>query len=145
MADDAITVESDVDAYDKIIAALEHVPIVRESRPLVQVNVAHGVATLTGIAHSLIMRRAIVYTVAAVPGVHKVIDQMMDDTQIDNAVAQRLAAEPSLKDRQAQMTVNSYRGVVTVTGVGLSEADCNKAKEIIALLPGVRDVVIHAG
>ena len=116
--------------------------MVRESRPPLKVRVENGVATLTGVAHSLIMRRAIVYTVASVPGVNKVVDQLMDDSQIDRAVAQALSTDISLDPDQ--VVINTYQGMVTLIGPQLSEADQNKAKEIIARIPGVREVAIRA-
>ncbi len=145
MAEEVMTPAADVDAYEQAMAALDRVPMIRESRPLIQLKVEGGVATLSGIVLSQIMHRAVLYYVAATPGINKIVDYLFEDSQIEIEVAKALAADLTLKERQPDISVTSYLGAVTLSGAKLGEAERSKATEIAARASGVREVITHLG
>jgi osmotically-inducible protein OsmY len=142
MSNEMIAFETDVDTYAAVVAALERMPMIRPALPQIHVVVRHGAAAVSGNVLSQIMRRAVIYTVASTPGINKVLDQLVDDTQIDRAVARALSAEPSLTQHTG-IIVSTYLGFVKLTGARLSEVEQQKARDIAERVSGVQGVVIQ--
>jgi len=142
MSQEMLMVESDVDAYAAVMAALERVPMIRAALSQIYVVVRNGAATVSGNVLSQIMRRAVVYTLAATPGINKVVDQLIDDTQIDRAVAKALSAEPLLTPHTG-IIVSTYLGMVKLTGDKLNAAEQTKARDVTQRVSGVREVVLQ--
>lgn len=142
MSNEMISVESDVDTYAAVVAALERMPMIRAALPQIHVVVRHGAAAVSGNVLSEIMRRAVVHTVASTPGINRVLDQLIDDTHIDRAVARALSVESSLKQHTG-IIVSTYLGAVKLTGAKLTEPDQAKAREIAERVPGVQHVVVQ--
>lgn len=140
-----MSVEADTDAAEAVLEAIESLDFVRESRPAIHVRVENGVATLSGLVLSEVMHRAVVYKTATAPGVRKVFDHLIEDGQLRLAVARALADEPALKEFHSAISVNSYQGMVSVSGPALDETLREKVKEIASQIPGVREVVIRPG
>jgi len=62
----------------------------------------------------------------------------VDDAVISTKVKAQLFDEPGLKS--SQITVESYKGIVMLSGFLSSQADINKAVEIARLTSGVKSV-----
>jgi len=134
--------EANVNTYTSVMEAIGNLDIVRESHPPLNVTVEQGVVTLSGVALSRMMRHAMLRAAAMTPGVAKVVDKLVDDTQLRLAVANELAAEPSLRQHQPSMIVDSYAGMITLSSAKLSEADQAKAREVASRIAGAQGVII---
>lgn len=132
--------QSDLDTYEEVIEAIEALNIVRETHAPIEVQVSGGVTTLSGVVPSKIARRLVVYAAASVPSVSKVVDQLIEDSQIVMAVGAALAADPSLSAYQLNIRVTSYLGEVILYGGPVDEAQQPRAMEIAAKVGGVRRV-----
>lgn len=132
---------SDLDIHEAVYNTIYDLQIVRESGAVIHVNVLNGIVTLSGVALSRIMRRAILTTAASVPGVQRVIDNIATDSDIEIAIGQALAADPLLNGRDSTISVMSYRGEATLAGQAPSAEAVQKAGEIAAKVPGVINVV----
>ncbi len=62
----------------------------------------------------------------------------MDDTAITTKVKAAIFAEPGLKT--LQISVDTVKGVVTLSGSVDSQSNSNRAKELAGAVAGVRDV-----
>lgn len=131
---------TDLDVHEAVYNAIYDLDIVRQSGTVIHVNVLSGDVILSGVALSRIMRRAILTTAAAVPGVQRVIDNLSTDSDLRVAVAQALAADPLLSGRDSEISVMSYRGEVTLAGRVPGEEALQKAREITVGVPGVISV-----
>lgn len=130
---------ADLDLYERVHEALDAQDVVRESDPPLLVGLADGVATVSGVVRTRIMRERVLYVVASTPGVKKVIDELFTDPEIANAVAEALAAEPGLDS--AAVDVSSYKGHITIYGQVPGEDQHARALAIAAAVPGVQDVL----
>ena len=135
------THQLDLEIQDLIAAALDRVTIINESDPRLDVSVEEGVVTIRGNVLTDTIRDAVMYTAARVPGVKKVIDRVTGDTEIEMALAGKLAAEPALKQSWINVTLSSYLGTVTLNGQVDSDAAKEAAGRIASQVPGVQDVV----
>lgn len=132
---------TDLDVHEGVYNAIYDLDIVRESGAVIHVNVLNGIVTLSGVALSRIMQRAILTAAASVPGVQRVIDSLFTDSDIEIAIGQALALDPLLKDRDSEISVMSHRGEVTLTGKVPGDEALQKASAIAATVPGVINVV----
>jgi len=135
------THQLDLEIQDLIATALDRVTIINESDPRLDVSVEEGVVTIRGNVLTDTIRDAVMYTAARVPGVKKVIDRVTGDTEIEMALAGKLAAEPALKQSWINITLSSYLGTVTLNGQVDSDAAKEAAGRIASQVPGVQDVV----
>ena len=62
----------------------------------------------------------------------------IDDTEITTKVKAAIFAEPGLKT--LQISVDTVKGVVTLSGSVDSQASSNRTKELASAVAGVRDV-----
>ncbi len=146
MSDPAVnpeTVEADVDAEEAVMASIASLDIVRESRPPIQVSVHDGTATLSGVVLSPIMHRAVVYMAVSAQGIHRVVDKLVEDNQIAQEVARRLAEDSLLAARQPGISVTCYKGLVTLSGAALSDVEQARAHELASEVRGVAAVLIQ--
>ncbi len=124
--------EDEFDLYNAVIEAVDDMYTVRESGIELDITLHDRVVTVSGVVLSPVMRQAVLYTLATVPGIRKVVDLLQDDEQI------RMAVAAAVDD--AQIFVRSYRGVVTLSGKAVSEEALAKAKAAAAGVTGVKDV-----
>jgi osmotically-inducible protein OsmY len=144
MAEERVLVSQadfDLNTYEAVKNALDRVDILREIHAGLNVQVANGIVTLSGVVVSAMMRYEVIRAVAGVLGITKVIDNLTDDSQIKMAVATALAADPDIKIYQPSISINSYLGMVVLSGAALPEAQRVKAQEIALKVPGVRAVI----
>jgi osmotically-inducible protein OsmY len=134
-------VSIDLDVYEAVENALDRLDILREIHAGLAIEVHNGIVTLNGVVVSAIMRHEVIRTVAGVPGVVKVVDRLIDDSQIKGAVAAALASDPELGIYQPAISINSYQGTVVLSGSALPAAQRSRACEIAAAIPGVRTVI----
>jgi osmotically-inducible protein OsmY len=130
---------TDLDVHEAVQNAINNLDFVRESDLQLHVNVINAEATLSGVVLSRIMHRAVVQAAASAPGVRKVIDNLMTDTDIEIAVGQALAQEPLIA-KNAEISAMSYRGVVLLSGKAPTADAVQRAGEIAAKVPGVTSV-----
>ena len=135
------THQLDLEIHDLIAAALDRVTIINESDPRLDVSVEEGVVTIRGNVLTDTIRDAVMFTAARVPGVKKVIDLVNGDTEIEMALAGKLAAEPALKASWINITASSYLGVVTLSGRVDSDAAKEAAGRIASGVQGVHEVI----
>lgn len=124
--------------YDAIQASLARVTALREVHAPIQIEVADGVVTVRGTTHTEILRRQVLFSVATVPGVQRVIDELWDDRDIEIAFGRALATDAEL--RGSQVICASNQGVVTLTGHSGSEGLRERLLKLAEGIPGVRMV-----
>ena len=132
--------ETDIELQEAVTGAINSMVMVRESHVPLEVSVKSGVVTLNGVVLTGVMRRGVLYKVTTTPGVHKVIDNLYEDPQIEGAVARALATDDSLKKQPPFVTVASYRGDVTLSGRVASDEERETIKAIASGVAGVRRV-----
>jgi osmotically-inducible protein OsmY len=132
---------ADLETQDLIAAALDRVTIINESDPRLDVVVEEGVVSIRGNVLTDTIRDAVMYTAARVPGVKKVIDRVMSDTEIEMTMAGKLAAEPVIKASWINLTASSYLGIVTLSGKVDSDAAKEAAGRVAGEMPGVSEVI----
>jgi osmotically-inducible protein OsmY len=132
---------TDLDIYEAVVEAIESFNPIRETRVPVEVTVKDGVVTLEGIVFTDTMRRMILYAASTTAGVKKVIDRLYDDESLEIAVAQALAADPTLSTIPSPISVSSYAGAVTLHGKVSSKQERLAAIAVASQIPGVRTVI----
>jgi osmotically-inducible protein OsmY len=140
VVDNLQTVYTDLELLEAVTQAVESMPLVRETHVPVEITVESGVVTLNGVVMTGVMRRGVLYKASTTPGVQKVIDNLYEDPQIENAVAHALATDDSLKELPF-VTVRSYRGNVTLSGKVTREKERAAVIAIASGVEGVRDVI----
>jgi osmotically-inducible protein OsmY len=131
---------TDLDIHEAVANAINDLDFVRESDLKLHVNVISGEATISGVVLSRIMHRAVVQAAASAPGVRRVIDNLMTDTDIEMAVGQALSKELDLV-MTAEISAMSYRGTLILAGKAPGAEALQRATEIAAKVPGVVQVV----
>lgn len=128
----------DVDVFDAVTAVIEGDNVVRETDVPVTISVLGSVVTLRGLMRSRMMHERVLYLAARVPGVKKVIDEMISDPEIENLIARLIAADPELRPRP--ISVASYMGQVMLYGALENEAQREKLLALAASVQGVQNV-----
>jgi osmotically-inducible protein OsmY len=126
---------SDLDLHEAVHDAIYDLDYVRESEVVVHVNVLNGEAELKGVVLTRIMHRAVVQAASSVPGIKKVIDNLVTDSDIEIGVGQAMWKE--LGAPAAQISANSYRGEVMLVSDSVSAEVIQKAAESAGKVPGV--------
>ena len=129
--------EDEFDLYEAVVEAVDDLYTVRESGVNLDITLHNGVVTVSGIVLSPVMRQAVLYKIATVPGIRKVVDQLYDDQQIQMGVAAAIG--------DAEIFVRSYRGVVTLSGKVSGQEALSQAKAAAAGIAGVREVYSEVG
>jgi osmotically-inducible protein OsmY len=130
----------DLDIQEAAANAIDRLTIVRETRSPIEVSVEQGVVTLTGLIFTETMRRVILYNVSVIPGVRQVVDRLYTDAQLQVAVAQALAGDPTVGLRQPGIWVTAYHGVVSLSGTVQNENEQAAAIAAARSVPGIRAV-----
>lgn len=135
---DAQPSEHDLELQELVLEAIDDDNIVRESDVPVTVTVLDGIAAVSGVVLSKTMHDRVLYAAARTPGVKKVIDDLLSDPQIENAIAQIVSNNPDLKTYTFKVT--SYMGQVTLYGGVATEEQRQQALALAASVPGVMAV-----
>ncbi|HEY8491464.1 MAG TPA: BON domain-containing protein [Dehalococcoidia bacterium] len=109
-----------------------------EERAGVRLAVADGRVRLWGNCRTAPGRRRIEAAVRAVPGVLDVANEVIDDPELEIAVAQALAREEAARD--AHVVVRSRLGHVRLRGEAPNEEAARAAVRAAGGVPGVRSV-----
>lgn len=135
---DAQPSELDLELQELVMEAIDDDNIVRESDVPVTVTVLDGIAAVSGVVLSKTMHDRVLYAAARTRGVKKVIDNLISDPEIENAIAQLLSSIPNLKTYTVKVT--SYMGQVTLYGGVASDEQHEEALALAASVPGVVSV-----
>ncbi len=131
--------EMDLDITERVVEAIDADGVVRELRVPVEVSVENGVVTVSGVVRTETVRQRVLFAAATTPGVEKVIDRLVSDREIEEAIAGRLASDSTLGGRHIEIT--SYAGQVTLVGRVDSEDERQQAISLALETPGVRRVM----
>lgn len=129
---------SDLDLYEAVRDAVYGLDYVRESDVVVHVNVLNREAELKGVVLTRIMHHAVLQAAASVPGIKKVIDNLLTDTDIEIEVGQAMWKE--LGAPAASISANSYRGEVMLVSDSVSAEQLQQAAVITGKVAGVVSV-----
>jgi hyperosmotically inducible periplasmic protein len=137
--------DASANATKQIIGKLRADPELANNK--IEVHVAKGVATLKGKVDSQ-MEKSRAVTIAAVPGVQIVDDQLKVASEGTKAVVTDSAITTSLKAkfladstvRSADISVDTNNGVVTLSGTAPSQAAHTLAVEMARNTDGVKRV-----
>ncbi len=124
---------SDLDLRDTIEQALWSLDSIRVSKPLLEVTVADGHATLSGTVASPMMREEIEAALDGLP----VAIAVSDDAAIQNAAAYALAMDPRTASIPPGYQVTSYNGHIHVKG-RLTPEQAEAARAVAGAVKGVR-------
>jgi len=129
----------DVDLQQAVFDALKALaPIKYHALRRVDVEVRHGVVRLSGHVSKELHRHEAVQVAAAVPGVVRVVDELVSDEQLTKAVA--LAMRPYLQLQPSRVAVDTNLGTVILQGELDSPEDVQLAQNVAASVPGVLSV-----
>lgn len=121
----------------RVYRALDDVEPMRVSGSSVRVQVSSGVVTLRGVVASFSFKAQVLQAAQGVPGVKRVCDELLTDSELETRIAHALAADLRAHyDIRTQAT----NGIVVLTG-RVSTFNASQAAEAIAARqPGVRAV-----
>jgi osmotically-inducible protein OsmY len=140
--DQVVAVErSNEDIRQDVERALWDIPTVRTTNPPLTLEVSNGVVTISGVVRSRTMSQQIHATAAAVEGVKEVHTNVENDASIELAVAHRLSADEELRRWSPRIWVSAYHGDVRLEGPIAEPAVAERAAELAATVPGVRQVI----
>lgn len=126
-------------------------PRLRSTDSLLGVNVSpEGEVTLTGHVRGDMLKAVAGKRASQVPGVLRVVNGLVADTDLENDIALALAMDPTVYTCTDQLTVKVVLGVVHLSGT-LRAADSDaataaleQARKLALGTPGVREVVSTA-
>lgn len=104
----------------------------------VQASVADGVVRIRGNVRTSLMRRGIIEAVKRVPGVLATRDELVEDRDLEIAVASALAGDP--RTRALNLYVCARLGEVQVAGGVSGPEVAGLAIAAVSAVPGVRSV-----
>jgi osmotically-inducible protein OsmY len=113
--------------------------ILREARAPLEIRVENGAVTVNGWVRSENQHERLLFRLATIPGVVKVIDRLFSDPKIAQRVAAAVAADPTLSSSQVE--VSSYYGQVTLHGFVSGTAKRDALVALASGVAGVQDVV----
>ena len=129
---------TDLELEEDVRAALYGSDLPYEERAGVRLTVVDGRAVLRGNCRTASGRRRIEEAVRAVPGVLEVANHLVDDPELEIAVAQALARDEAT--RHARIVVRSRLGHVRLLGEVAAADVIEAAVRAARAVPGVRDV-----
>jgi len=132
---------SDEDLQARIDDALWRYEPLRVLRAPLTAQVRHGEVTLTGVVPSRIIHRGVIEIVQRIPGIQAVHDQIVTDTDLDQAVTLALAQAAETQAWSADVQVAVRNGIVQLIGVVPDVAASEAIARVAANVPGVRRVV----
>lgn len=132
---------SDEDLQARIDDALWRYEPLRVLRAPLTAQVRHGEVTLTGVVPSRIIHRGVIEIIQRIPGIQAVHDQIVTDTDLDQAVTLALAQAAETQAWSADVQVGVRNGIVQLIGVVPDVAASEAIARLAANVPGVRRVV----
>lgn len=133
--------ERDLILLEAVQDAVEHLTEVRESRTPLEFTVEGGVVTIRGTVFTERMHQQILYTIAIIPGVEKVVDMLVWDDDLRVKIGLAMAQDERLKDVTSSILVAAYQGIITLYGSVRNEEERKAAIEATRSVAGVRDVI----
>jgi len=119
---------------------------IRQTESLIGVTVAGDVATLRGNVRSDTMKGVASRLALSVPGIGRVVNGLVSDTQLEVQVAMALAMATDVSLFTDQIQTKSLLGTVYLGGVAAApqlaaaEAARARAEQVVRALPGVHEV-----
>lgn len=116
---------------------------IRQTRTSIAVTEAAGVVTLEGNIRGEMMKAVAARIAYGVPGVQRVVNRLVADSEIERDIALRLAMDPEVEITTDRVSVRVIMGQVALGGRVFAptqaEADALKAKveALAAAVPGV--------
>jgi len=96
---------------------------------------------LSGAVRTELMKRTALRLAEAVPGVSRVIDNLVSDESLEQEIRQRLARNPGTHLPASKVTVHSVLGVIYLKGQVESTALREEVAQIAGRVPGVQMVI----
>ncbi|MCE7937742.1 hypothetical protein DCC79_05000 [bacterium] len=133
----ATAVEGAIWAYDPI----------RQTNTILRVSADDGVVTLAGNMRSSIMTNMAGRLAAGVPGVRRVVNALVSDTDIESRAAVAVAMDPDAGVLTDRISLFSILGTVEMDGViaaptlAAAEALRQRVEAIVRAVPGVHGVI----
>ncbi len=133
----ATAVEGAIWAYDPI----------RQTNTILRVSTDDGVVTLAGNMRSSIMTNMAGRLAAGVPGVRRVVNALVSDTDIESRAAVAVAMDPDAGVLTDRISLFSILGTVEMDGViaaptlAAAEALRQRVEAIVGAVPGVHGVI----
>lgn len=133
----ATAVEGAIWAYDPI----------RQTNTILRVSTDDGVVTLAGNMRSSIMTNMAGRLAAGVPGVRRVVNALVSDTDIESRAAVAVAMDPDAGVLTDRISLFSILGTVEMDGViaaptlAAAEALRQRVEAIVRAVPGVHGVI----
>ncbi len=97
---------------ERVLDALTAYPPLWESRCPLEVYVRDGTVELAGIVRTATMKRIAEGIALGVPGVNRVVNRLLTDTELEMNVARRLASDERTRQWSHLVRVRSSRGHV---------------------------------
>jgi len=113
---------------------------IREVGAPVGIEVKDGTVTLTGWVRALSHKKMAAQIAAEVEGVREIRNQLYCDDELVPAAARALAEDPRTVHDFPGVQVSAYLGHIVLTGYVASQEEWDIADDVVAHVPGVRDV-----
>jgi len=107
----------------------------------IQVEARDSLVTLRGVVATAELKRLALQAVHSTPGVHHVRDELLTERNLENGIAQALAADP--RTHPAIIRVNATNDSVVLAGQVEGPEIAQVAETIASNMPGVRQVINH--
>jgi osmotically-inducible protein OsmY len=122
---------------------------IRQSNTLINVEAEDGVVTLTGNIRGDMLYSMANHIVRGVPGVVRVINELVSDSRIESDAAIAVAMAPDVELTTDRLSIKSYLGSLHLSGIvadpemAVAEAKVARITELVAAVTGVREVENH--
>ena len=136
------TLSTDVDLEAEVTRAILELDALRPTPAEVNVGVAQGQVTLTGIVPSRMIAAEVERVARGVPGVSSVSNRLLDDGSLTLRVAHALATDPRTRTIPPGYRVLCVFGHVTLVGRFGDKAQRPVAVEVAQSVMGVRSAKI---
>ena len=133
--------DTDNDLEAEVREAVMSLDAVRPSAAVVNVDVHAGLATLSGYVQSPMAAVEVERTVAEVPGVTGVANNLIDDGSLSRLVAEVLSTDPATRDIPPGYEVTPTFGYLRIVGY-FSPEQVQALSAVIQAVPGVRGLKV---
>jgi osmotically-inducible protein OsmY len=113
---------------------------IRPNLPALNIAVSQdGIVEISGPVRSSLTKEGILQVTRRVPGVTRVVDGLISDSELQRAVADALAENSKTRDHR--IFVHSHMGLITLVGGATSKGAHDAAERAAGEIPGVLEVI----
>ena len=122
---------------------------IRQTNTLIDIAAEDGVVRLSGNVRGDMLRSMAGHIAGKVPGVVRVINELVSDTRVESDASIAVAMDPDVELTTDRISIKSFLGSVHLAGIvadpelATAEAKVARVIELVSAVPGVREVENH--